>query len=113
MRGTSESCANCSKSDNSDASNSGRFDSREVGKEDRKRRVLALLVESDLSLPPEVIFHNVKPRGADFERRSVDNYLNDLVQDGLVDKVDEKRGYYAATAAGKALIEDESNKFDT
>ena len=52
--------------------------SSNMGKEERKRMVLGLLVESGLELPPAVIFDNLKRRGATFERRSVDNYLQEL-----------------------------------
>lgn len=72
-----------------------------MGKEERKRQVLRLLVESGLSLPPAVIFYNAKKRGATFERRSVDNYLEELVEEGYVEKEDTKKGYYVATEAGR------------
>jgi len=91
-----------------------------MGKEDRKRRVLSLLVETNLALPPAVIFRNVKYRGADFERRSVNNYLSELADEGLVIKVDPKslesgelqkvsmakEGYFVATDAGVEFIEE-------
>lgn len=76
-------------------------DSDPMGKEERKRQVLGLLVESGLALPPSVIFYNAKRRGATFERRSVDNYLDELQQEGRVTKEDEKRGYYVATEKGR------------
>lgn len=71
-----------------------------MGKEERKRQVLGLLVESGLALPPAVIFYNSKRQGATFERRSVDNYLDELVESGFVEKEDTKRGYYIATDRG-------------
>lgn len=61
-----------------------------MGKEDRKRRVLEILAKSQLALPPAVIFRNAKLRGADFERRSVNNYLPELYEEGLVEKVNPK-----------------------
>lgn len=89
-----------------------------MGKEDRKRRVLSLLVETDLALPPAVIFRNVKFRGADFERRSVNNYLGELAEEGLITKVDPKslesgeleevpmsdEGYFVATDRGSEYL---------
>ena len=72
-----------------------------MGKEERKRVVLRLLVESGLALPPAVIFYNAKKKGATFERRSVDNYLNELVVADYVVREDKKRGYYSATADGR------------
>ncbi len=72
-----------------------------MGKEERKRMVLGLLVESGLELPPAVIFDNLKRRGATFERRSVDNYLHELREEGLVKRTDESKGYNIATEKGR------------
>jgi predicted transcriptional regulator len=72
-----------------------------MGKEERKRQVLKLLVESGLDLPPAAIFHNCKKRGSTFERRTVDNYLSELLKEGYVKKVDESKGYYSATQEGR------------
>lgn len=58
-----------------------------VGKEDRMLRVLKVLADSACAMPPSVIFRNAKLRGADFERRSVNNYLSELHDRGLVVKV--------------------------
>lgn len=77
------------------------FNNGAMGKEERKRQVLGLLVESGLALPPAVILYNAKRRGATFERRSVDNYLDELQEDGFVRKEDDKRGYYVATERGR------------
>lgn len=76
-------------------------DENSMGKEERKRLVLGLLVESGLHLPPAVIFHNCKQQGATFERRSVDNYLSELRTDGLVEKVADTKGYHKATEKGR------------
>lgn len=72
-----------------------------MGKEERKRLVLGLLVETRLHLPPAVIFHNCKEQGATFERRSVDNYLSELRKEGLVEKVPDTKGYHKATEKGR------------
>ncbi|MBX0297664.1 hypothetical protein [Haloarcula nitratireducens] len=72
-----------------------------MGKEERKRLVLGLLVESGLHLPPAVIFHNCKQQGATFERRSVDNYLRELRKEGLVEKIPNTKGYHRATQKGR------------
>jgi DNA-binding PadR family transcriptional regulator len=76
-------------------------DGGRMGKAERKRQVLGLLVESGLDLPPAVIFHNLKRRGATFERRSVDNYLAELRDEGYVTKTDDSKGYYSATEKGR------------
>ncbi len=97
----------------------GRFpEDDNMGKEDRKRQVLRLLVDSGFALPPAAIFRNAKLRGATFERRSVNNYLDELVDEGLVAIVDpdaleegkieeseSNRGYFMATDAGVEAIE--------
>ncbi|WP_338901855.1 hypothetical protein [Salinibaculum marinum] len=72
-----------------------------MGKEERKRQVLGLLVESGLALPPTAILWNCKNQGATFERRTLDNYIEELLDEGYIKKVDEKRGYYQATPAGR------------
>jgi predicted transcriptional regulator len=76
-------------------------DNDSMGKEERKRQVLGLLVESGLALPPTAILWNCKAEGATFERRTLDNYVEELVEDGYIKKVDEKRGYYQATQSGR------------
>ena len=60
----------------------------DMAKEDRKQQVLDILMESGLALPKAAIFRNLKVRGATFERRSVDNYLAELAEEGFVKKLD-------------------------
>lgn len=95
-------------------------DASNVAREDRIERVLRLLVESDCALPPAAIFRNAKLRGADFERRSIDNFLEVLHSRGLVikvavDSLDEgaieevglsEHGYYMATDAGRESLDE-------
>ena len=81
--------------------NSGGNESEDMGKEERVRQVLGLLVESGLHLPPNVIFHNCKERGATFERRTVNRYLKELLQEGYVERVDGTDGFYRATTEGR------------
>jgi len=85
-----------------------------MGKEDRKMQVLSVLVDSDLALPPAVIFRNAKLRGATFERNSTDNYLRELLDEGYIQKVgpgkledgdlvevpSSEEGYFIATESG-------------
>lgn len=73
-----------------------------MGKEERVRQVLGLLVESNLHLPPNVIFHNCKERGATFERRTVNRYLKELLDQGYVERVEGTDGFYRATSEGRA-----------
>jgi Fe2+ or Zn2+ uptake regulation protein len=72
-----------------------------MGKEERVRQVLGLLVEAELDLPPRVILHNCKQKGATFERRTVQRYLEELMEEGYVKKVEGTDGYYRATEAGR------------
>ncbi|MFD1588464.1 hypothetical protein ACFR9U_15905 [Halorientalis brevis] len=85
-----------------------------MGKEDRKRLILKVLADGGFALPPVVIFRNAKLRGATFERRSVNNYLTELTEEGLVQKIDAEaldegeikevdlsdEGYFIATDDG-------------
>lgn len=93
---------------------------RDMGKEDRKEQVLRILAESGFALPPVVIFRNAKLRGAAFERRSVNNYLDELLEEGKVVRVDSKSldrgdvveverstsGYFMATEKGRDVLSD-------
>lgn len=72
-----------------------------AGKQKRKLQVLELLVQSRMALPPAVILYNAKSRGAEFERTSLSNYLDELIEEGFVVHVDERRGYYGATMKGR------------
>ena len=72
-----------------------------MGKEERVRQVLGMLVETDLHLPPNVIFHNCKENGATFERRTVNRYLKELLEDGYVARVNGTDGFYKATSKGR------------
>jgi repressor of nif and glnA expression len=95
-------------------------DASTMGKEERMRLVLEILDESQLALPPAVIFRNLKVRGATFERRSVNNYLEELSEQGYLRKVDPKHmeeggyetvgpdetGYYIITEEGSEHVSD-------
>lgn len=88
-------------SDNNGGTNNGDSESRNMGKEERMRQVLGLLVETGLQMPPNVIFHNLKERGATFERRTVNRYLKELLERGHVERVDGTDGFYKATREGR------------
>jgi repressor of nif and glnA expression len=68
----------------------GGTDEGSMTKEDRKQQVLDLLMETEMALPPAVLFRNLKLRGATFEYRSVKTYLAELTADGYVRKVSPK-----------------------
>lgn len=73
----------------------------DMGKEERQRAVLGLLVESDLDLPPNVILNNLDKHGLDLGRRTVNRYLKQLSENGYVETVDGTDGHYTATESGK------------
>jgi len=101
MESTRAECILCCNLDKSKTNNTVEKDGSSMGKEERKRQVLGLLVETGMDLPPAVIFWNLKQQGATFERRSVDNYLSELREEHLVKKVGGNRGYYRATSDGR------------
>jgi repressor of nif and glnA expression len=88
MQADRPNCLILSEPDNFGATMHTSADGGNVGREDRIKRVLDVLADSGCAMPPAVIFRNAKLRGADFERRSVNNYLTDLHERGLVIKVD-------------------------
>jgi len=73
-----------------------------MGKEERKEQVLRILDESGLALTPYVLFRNAKMRGATFERRTLSNYLSELVDEGRVEKIiqDDETNLYRITEKG-------------
>ncbi len=74
-----------------------------MGKEERKEQVLQILDESGLALTPYVLFRNAKMRGSTFERRTLSNYLSELVEEGRVEKVvqEDETNLYRITEEGR------------
>lgn len=96
-------------------------DKRTMGKEDRQRVVLEFLRDHPLALPPKLIYRNLKlRRNITFSDQSVDNYLAEFDEEGLVMRVkmdpldsgelveagDDERAYYVITDAGVEYLED-------
>jgi len=91
-----------------------------MSKEDRKALVLQYLVHTRLALPPSVLFRNLRLRqNATFSSSTLDNYLEELHAEGLITridpaamedrevvKIDEGRGYWVATDAGREAASD-------
>jgi len=89
-----------------------------MGREDRKKQTLELLVDAGIPLPTKVISRAAKYRGATFEESSVRRYLEDLLAEGAVVKVDPKalddreivqvgksdEGYWMASQTGRDRI---------
>lgn len=100
---------------------------RDVSKEDRKLKLLAFLVDTGLALPRAAIHRNLgHTNTATWSRSSTKNYLNELVDEGDVIKVDpeayevgrvneatERPVYFMATDQGVERVEDERRKRDT
>lgn len=82
-----------------------------MAKEDRKQQVLRILDESDLALTPYVIFRNLRMQGATFERRTLTNYLTELLDEGRVRKIEISDGdtLYQITKSGRDSIKEESD----
>lgn len=92
-----------------------------MGKEDRRQIVLQFMAEHGLALPPKAIFRNLRVhRRIPFGDATVDNYLEDFVEEGLVRRVDPKRmadfevadvkdedrrAYYIITDEGREYID--------
>lgn len=84
-----------------------------MGKEDRKQAALRLLDESELALTPYVLYMNLRMRGATFERRTLANYLRELVDEGRVEKIDvEGDALYRITNDGRDSIRDDLQSLD-
>lgn len=76
-----------------------------MGKPERQRKVLQVLDKSNLALPPKVIHWNLQREGATFGERTVHRHLSEMAENGLVEKVNEKRGYYRITEDGRDFLE--------
>lgn len=76
----------------------------EMTKADRKRAQLRLLAESDLALSPALLHFNLRERGAIISLPTVQRHLQELAGEGLVERVEESKGYYRITEAGRAHL---------
>lgn len=79
-----------------------------MGKEERKMLVLQLLHNSDLVLTPAVMFRNLKLQGATFERRTLSNYLDELIEEDRVEKIDPDEPFYKITEKGRKSVHEHS-----
>ncbi|WP_226021903.1 winged-helix domain-containing protein [Halomicrobium salinisoli] len=81
-----------------------------MGKEERQRKILELLDTSELALPPKPIYVNLQLQGATFGERTVNRHLSEMEEEGYVEKIDDRRGYYRITDAGRDLLNQESQQ---
>jgi hypothetical protein len=101
-----------------------------MAKEDRKRRVLAFLVDSGMAMTRKVLYRNLRYNGADFSDSSLKNYLRELREEGLAERIDAEKfadrnivrsdedpGYWIATSEGaeeiKEYRQERNTEFDT
>lgn len=80
-------------------------------KSDRKRRILSFLATHDLALPPKAIHLNMAYTS--WTEDTTIRLLGELVDEGLVDRLDEPRGYYRISPAGRREIESSTDKTDS
>lgn len=118
MSGTIPKCPIPNDSDKSDNHFCNGNETEDVAKEDRKRRVLAFLVDTKLALPRSVLFRNLRHQGADFSDSSLKNYLGELREEGFIERIDadlyaegqikvsdDDPGYWIRTAEGMEYME--------
>ena len=70
--------------------------------------ILSLLDEAELDLPPAVIAHNIEG----VSHPTVNRRLPVLLEHDLVEKVDERKGYYAISDRGRAYLAGELDAED-
>jgi hypothetical protein len=89
-----------------------------MGKAERKQRVLAFLVDAQLALPRLALWRNLAYNGADFSDSALKNYLRELREEGVIERIDAQQfaarnvqpsnddpGYWVATSEGAERIE--------
>lgn len=68
--------------------------------------VLEYLSEVELSLPPKVLYYNMKvDRGITFSERTLKRRLKLLMEGGLATRVDGTDGYYRISGDGRDYVE--------
>jgi hypothetical protein len=65
-----------------------------MSKEDRKQLVLEFLRDTETALPRTAIYRNIRLRGATFRSRATKDYLDELVEEDRLLKVDPERLEY-------------------
>lgn len=97
-------------------------------KAERKQLVVDLLVASDVAMPRRVLLRNLKLVGARFQKSALQNYLEELSDEGRVRRVQPdalerreivapergERGYWAAANLGRLppKLADDGGKTD-
>jgi len=73
-------------------------------KAERKKQMLHLLADSELALPPRVIYENLVMAGATYSYKTVHRHLQESLEDGLVEHPDRKDSYYQITKKGRSFL---------
>ena len=122
MQNTTLICAVCGDDDMSGEIIRPREHWSDMAPEDRKLAVLRFLAEYGLALPPAVIYRNIRyHHNATFKRRVTDNYLSELVEEGLARRIepepledrqlvdaseDTRKAYYIVTEEGRDYLDE-------
>lgn len=73
-------------------------------KPERKAAILTILNNSNLALPPKVVYVNLAREGATFSRRTTFRLLQEMAEEGLVRKLESTSGYYEITQDGMDFL---------
>ena len=69
--------------------------------------ILEFLAEHEVALPPRGLEINLQRNNVGISYRTINRRLKELQRDGLVEKIDEKSGYYAITEKGRDYLSGE------
>jgi len=91
----------------------------DVDKAERKDFIIEFLEETRVALPRKALYRNLAYRKADFSDSSLKNYLGELREEGLVERIDAKKfangtvqisdddpGYWIITKQGVQSVEE-------
>jgi len=66
--------------------------------------ILEFFADHEIALPPTGLEINLERAGVDISYSTIHRRLNELHDYGLLDKVDEKKGYYAISEMGRKYL---------
>lgn len=75
-------------------------------KEERKEAILEFFYERDATFTPAVLHFNLEEHlGIFWSQETTKRYLSELVEEGKLENVEDERGYYRITDAGRQQFE--------
>lgn len=74
-------------------------------KEDRRLKILQLLDETNVAVPPKAVHVNLKLRGGTFSEITTKRLLYELQDEGLVETLSEPDYYYRITQDGRKYLD--------